>query len=85
MRQLSFLAQKKMGPEGKYFGFDGLSMLRASISLSQRKGIRRTMNIYITWGYVIAHVSQSLKSPPGVLRSSENPFLLHLREPAEIP
>lgn len=25
MRQLSFLAQKNMGPEGKYFGSDGLT------------------------------------------------------------
>lgn len=25
MRQLSFLAQKNMSPEGKYFGSDGLT------------------------------------------------------------
>lgn len=32
-------------------------MLRVSVSLSQRKGIRGTMKIYITWGYLTGDVS----------------------------
>lgn len=43
------------------------------------------MNIYISWGYLTGDVSQSLKPPPGVLRSSENPFQPHLGDLAEIP
>lgn len=61
-------------------------VLRTSkISLSQRKGIRRAMNIYITWLYLTGDVPQSLKPPPRVLKSLENPFQPHLEDPAEFP